>query len=555
MFKSFICVFLFASLSMAQTDTPTIEVVSLVKASWTDSNTISMTFDVIDHHKIYKESLFIKPKLGDDIEFKNLQISPVETFFDKYSNVSKEGVKGRFTVIAEVYAKKDIKAEAFPILLGYQACSDEYCLFPQEFEFSVPIFIENSSMNIKRMMSESLFLAIIFVFFAGFLTSFTPCIFPMIPLTLAVLVPRRQKLTFSQKLYRSISYVLGIAVTYSLLGVFAASSGMMFGSLLGNKWVALVIGIIFILFALSMLGFFEIKTPNFLAGSKALNSSNTFFYGLAAGVIAGPCVGPVLLSILTFISQTGDMMTGFLLMMSFALGMGLIFILLGTAGDLVQIMPKSGSWLNVIKYIFALAMVGLAFYYVWPVLSVSEFVQFCGATIILISLFYLYFFEKKFFAPLSQKAKVFLYLAIVFGGVVILSTGAFSQKINSKWSSSYYEHGWVAYDENTIDAVLKNGKPTVIDFYADWCLSCKELKKITFSDSQVILKGQEFNLVLLDATQSSDLVEKLKKEHNILGLPTLLFYNSKGEKISSLTLTGFENAENFLLRLQKAQQQ
>lgn len=508
-----------------------------------------MTFVVKEQHRIYKESLRLKSSFGNEIQFKNMTISPIETFFDKYSKKQKQGVQGTFSVTADVFANKEIKSEDYPISLEYQACSDEYCLFPQDFQFKTPLYIKDSSLSLHRILSESLLLALIFVFFAGFLTSFTPCIFPMIPLTLAVLVPRGQNLTFSQKLRRSLSYVFGIALTYSVFGLIAASSGMMFGSFLGNKYVAMSIGFFFVLFAISMLGFFEIKTPRAFTQVSFLKNSNTFFFGLAAGVIAGPCVGPVLLSILTFISQTGNLQTGFLLMMSFAFGMGLIFIILGVAGNLLQVLPRSGTWLSIVKYIFAAMMLALSLYYVWPVLSTSELIYFVLLSLLTLCACYLFFFERVFFRRIDKKTKLVLQTMIALFVIAMVGTFSFSSKLNQKQS---LDAGWVEYDEKSFAALLKNGKPTIVDFYADWCVACKELKTVTFRDTQVKDIGQTFNLVIVNATQSSEILEKLKNEHHVLGLPTLLFYNSQGDKKEDLTLTGFEGPTAFIKRMQQA---
>lgn len=528
------------------------EVVTYVSSSWVDDHTLKLTFEAAEHHKIYKDSIALKASFGNDITFKNIKISPLESFYDKYSQVNKEGVKGRFEIVTEVYSVKEIKASDYPLTLQYQACSEEYCLFPQDFNFKVALFIKNSSYNLNRLMSESLLLAMIFVFFAGFLTSFTPCIFPMIPLTLAVLVPRGQTLNFSTKLIRSLSYVFGIAVTYSVFGLIAASTGQMFGSALGNPWVVLVIGLFFTFFGLSMLGFFEIKTPTSLTQSRFYNSSNTFIFGLAAGVIAGPCVGPVLLSILTYISQSGDLKKGSLLMMSFAFGMGMIFVILGVAGDLMKVLPRSGKWLNSIKYVFSLAMFGLAIYYVKPVFSPTQLVLFIAFIVFVTSLSFLFLYEKKFGEKLSKSSRAVFTTAVALSVSLFAGSLLFSQKINSSLQASQDSHGWIPLQESELAGFLQNGKPTIIDFYADWCLSCKELKAITFSDKSVISKGEQFNRLVLNATQSTEFVDRMKKEHKVLGLPTLLFFNSKGEKISELTLTGFEGPGDFLNRLDKA---
>lgn len=529
-----------------------IEVISLEKLSWVTPTKLTLTLNAIDHHKVYSDTLHLRSRFGSEVTFKSIQVSPLETFKDKFSGEIKKGVKGQFQLTAEVYAAREIKDQKYPLILDYQACSEEYCLFPQEYHFTTPLFIQDSSLSLSRMMSESIILAMIFVFFAGFLTSFTPCIFPMIPLTLAVLTPKGQHLSFSTKLFRSLSYVLGIALTYSVFGVLAASTGHLFGSFLGNQWVAIAIGLFFVSFAISMLGFFEIKTPAFLSNLKLSQSTGTFFFGLAAGVIAGPCVGPVLLSILAYISQSGNITTGFLLMMSFAFGMGLIFIVLGVAGDLFKVLPRSGHWLNSVKYVFAIAMFGLAFYYVKPVLSPASFIAFVIFAFLITALCYLLFYEKTFYVPLKPKIKVALTLTVILLFFTATATLIFSKALNHKMVQEENSSGWVLLQEKEFSEILKNGKPTIVDLYADWCASCKELKGITFKDSAVINKGENFNRVIIDATSTSAFVETFKKTHNVLGLPTILFFDEQGEVIKGLTLTGFEPPQEFILRMEKA---
>jgi len=541
-------------MATAQDAAPPIQVVKFVSSSWEDAHRLKMTFEAIPHHKIYKDSIQVRPGFGGELTFRNTVVGPLQSFYDKYSQTSRQGVVGRFDVIAEVYATHDVRNDAYPLILGYQACSEEYCLFPAEYEFKTPIFVENSSFSLERLMSEGLVLALIFVFFAGFLTSFTPCIFPMIPLTLAVLVPKGQSLSFAGKLRRSFLYVLGIALTYSMFGVLAATSGLMFGSFLGNQWVALAIGTFFLVFAISMLGFFEIKTPSLVAKSFLFRNSNTFLYGLAAGVIAGPCVGPVLLSILTFISKTGNVTTGFVLMMAFAFGMGLIFIILGIAGDLVKVLPSSGAWLDAIKYFFALIMAALSFYYVRPVLSPALFAAYVAFSVLVVCVCYLLFYEKKFYVTLSTAMRRAFVAATVLSIVTLAAVAALSGRINNAAVASHFEDGWQPFSEKVLSASLANGKPTIVDFYADWCMSCKELRFNTFKDAAVLAQNQRFNLLLVDATTVNDDVEKLKKDRNVIGLPAIFFYSKSGREIPEATLTGYENGDAFAQRMRQVLQ-
>jgi thiol:disulfide interchange protein DsbD len=188
----------------------------------------------------------------------------------------------------------------------------------------------------------------LFVFVSGFLTSLTPCVYPMIPITISIIGARSAQSQRSRAFLLSLSYVLGIAFTYSLLGLFAAFSGALFGSALSNPWVVGFVGLVFVAMALSMFGLFELQVPAVIRdkfGNRSTGSGfgGAFLAGLFSGIVASPCIGPVLVSILTYVAQTKNALFGFSLLFTFALGMGLLFLAIGTFSGLTSKIPKSGA--------------------------------------------------------------------------------------------------------------------------------------------------------------------------------------------------------------------
>lgn len=510
-------------------------------------------------HHAYQENLKIV-SIFPPLNILKQTVSPVVSFYDNTSKKTKKGIASgisHLNALVEVPLDADITSTNYEISLRYQACTEAYCLLPKTIKIITPLKVVSYNSNYEHLPSindgsiqpmpqkkqkgqaeksndtarsgginngvfnlnptlelESLFTQdrslknllwlFLIVFIGGFLTSLTPCIFPMIPITLAVLGSQSTNKNRRQNFFMSLSYVLGIALTYSILGLIAALTGSLFGSLLGSPLAVSIIAGIFILMALSMFGLFEIKLPAFLEKKLHRKNKQTYlgalFSGLFAGLVASPCVGPVLVALLTFVANTKALVLGFFLLFTFALGFGLLFLLLGTFSQLVNKLPRSGPWMVRVKAGFGILMLGAAAYFVFPILP---------------------------------------------KGLLI------GKSINYELTHSKIP--WVTYSEEALHSALSENRPIIIDFYADWCAACKELEALTFNSDEVLQYTQQNHFVWMrfDATQTTTTFKDLQSRFNIVGLPHIVFYNSQGQFTQKLTLTGYEKKSLFLERIQQ----
>lgn len=468
--------------------------------------------------------------------------------------------------------------------LVYQACSDQYCLFPTTKTIEVPIMtpmVEGTaqlstpspvqheapvsffdSANFKKYLGSSMAAGLIFVFLAGIFTSFTPCIFPMIPITLAVLGNHSEQRTRMQNFFTSCIYVLGIATTYSLLGLAAATGGGVFGASLGNPYVLSVVCVIFLAMALSMYGLYELQVPAFLrnrlSNSKQSQSVvGVYLTGLFAGIVASPCVGPVLVAILTYVASTQNKLFGFLFLFVYALGLGLIFIALGLSNQLVKSLPRSGPWMVWFKFILGTLMLSAFYYYLSLLLPVRWFDGSLGVGLVILASVYGAFLPAKGGGPAKHIQKGLMQATLIVGiGYLVLSVFDLRPYIRGRVMADNSINqiqvlNWQPYSQAALDQAAKDRRPVIVDFWAEWCAACHELEENTFTDPRVRAMGGNFTLLKFDATKETPELKVLKKKYNIQGLPTVLFFNPNGVWIDALTLMQFEPADKFLQRMEK----
>ncbi len=347
-----------------------------------------------------------------------------------------------------------------------------------------------------------------------------------------------------------------MAVTYASLGIIASSTGFMFGSLMANKYF--LGGLSFLLFiaALSMFDVFEIQTPRFL--QKRLSQQNRsssyfalFITGLFSGLMVGPCVGPVLVGILAFVSQTGSLVTGFTLLFAFAMGLGSLILVLGTFSGMLEKIPRSGKWMNGVKKGLGVVFLGLILYFLQPILKTKTLFLAGLAVTGLFSLLQLVFHRQKLnqsTLELSIFRAVFVFCILFSGFVGFLSNERFERFFGYN-GSSYANTQWEVYSEEAIESAKAKNQYVILDFYAEWCAACRELKNLTFADPKVAQFSEKIRWLYFDSTEPSEKLAELKSKFRILGLPTILFFDPQGNLREDLTLTGFENSENFLKRL------
>jgi thiol:disulfide interchange protein DsbD len=466
--------------------------------------------------------------------------------------------------VGEMDHHPDHKAEPAPAPKIVTSCPE---IGPAEGDpNAIPADDDLRAKVIGAVARGELMLALLLVLFAGLLTALTPCVYPLIPITLAIFGARQT--TPIRGFLLSATYVSGMVALYATLGTGFAAFGLLAGSSLQSPLVTLFVAAICIVMAASMFGAFEIALPGNLQ-TKLSQMGGTgfrgaFIMGLVAGVIAAPCTGPVLSFILTIIAKDGDVAKGALMMIFYALGIGIPFLILGTFSTAIARMPKSGPWMETVKSIFGVLMLAVGLYYaqfaVPPLATLSELSAKVGlwgslalfAVGAAIGAFQLSFKYTSTSEQIRKGIGVVFTTAALFSLVGWLMSEPAPAVVEAgepqhiTWTTIAGEDDAVARYDRLLDDAKQACKPVMIDFYADWCAACKELDKFTYVEPSVAEEGQRFATIKIDATTDTDALTEIQKRYGIVGLPTVVFIDSRGQVLENPRVTGFVGAKEYL---------
>ncbi len=387
---------------------------------------------------------------------------------------------------------------------------------------------------------KGMFAAILLIFVGGLALNLTPCVYPLIPITLSFFGAQTSG-SKTQSIMMGVFYALGMAITYSTLGVVAALTGGILGTALQNPIVIVAIALVMAALGLSMFGLFEIRVPQSLAVMGNTNRSGYFgslLMGLTVGFIAAPCIGPFVLSLLVYVGKVGDPFTGFLLFFVLALGLGLPYIFLAASSSSISKLPRSGEWMIGVKVIFGLILFGMALNTLSPLIPEHIFNIIFPLYIILSGVYLILIDKQGKNSAGYTTVKNIIAIAAVAAGSWLLKPQSESAEVKWTMMSSL---------ESINQSVKSEGKPVIIDFYADWCAQCKELDKYTYTDPEIVEMTKSFNNIKIDLTKEN---EAITSSFGIKGLPVVVFMGPDGKEYEDLRVTGFLEPEEFRKRIE-----
>jgi len=512
---------------------------------------LDIKFNIAPGYYLYKSKLNVStdPVLDFDLIKANGKIKEDE-FFGKQEVFYK-------TTTIKLITQEPI-SDTHKVILEYQGCSERGLCYPPISKIIKTTAIKNYSTDskfsetdiiISKISNQNFILTLIGFFLSGFLLSLTPCVLPMVPVLSGIIIASNPK----NSIRLTLCYVGGIIFTYTLLGIIAGMTGTLLSSSLQNTNFILFAGFLYFIFAIAMFGLFELTLPsniqnkiaNILQNFKLENSFNVFVLGLISSLILSPCVAPPLAAAILYIGKSNDLILGGGSLLFMSLGMSIPLLAIGVFS--IKIIPKPGPWMIKIKKLMGFILIAMAIYIIRPLLS--ELLFFYSLfSILLISSFYFIWFNRK--------TKRITNIILTIASLTIVSLIIFQTK--TMWINSSHKSSQTFIPINNIIELQNfqtdsNKKPIMLDFYADWCVSCLEYEKFTFNSPNIINLMDKFELLQVDVTENNKEHQLLLKEFSLFGPPGIIFFDSEGIEMKELRTIGFKNANEFSSILLKAQ--
>ena len=552
-----------------------------------DATSVEVRFAIADGYYMYREKFrFALDGAGDAklgaAEFPK-GVKKEDEFFGEMETYRKE---------LAIRIPVEGAAQALQLVVTSQGCADiGVCYVPMESRATVRLAgfggaptatvssaesaggfsLPSSDTDVAAMFQSGGFWVVLASFLGfGLLLSFTPCVLPMVPILSGIIVGERAAPGKRHAFLLSVSYVLGMACAYAAAGVAAAYSGTLLAAALQNAWVLWAFALVFVWLALSMFGLYELQLPGFvhnrlhgahgsLAGGRI---ASVAAMGVLSAVIVSPCVAAPLAGALLYISQTRDVWLGGSALFAMALGMGVPLIVVGVSEG--ALLPKSGAWMDSVKRFFGVLLLAVAIWVVSPVLPPAASMLAWAALLIGSGVF------LRAIDPLPQNAHGAARLAKAVGvialaaGIAVLAGALAGSRdplrplagllnAENRGAAPQAKFSRVASLASLEEKLQAPGRVVMLDFYADWCVSCKEMESFTFSDPRVQAKLTGMLLLQADVTANSDVDKQLLKRFSLFGPPGIIFFDAAGREIKGLRVIGYQNAERFLKTLALAE--
>jgi thiol:disulfide interchange protein DsbD len=452
-----------------------------------------------------------------------------------------------------------------------QSCNNQVCLAPASIAVIIPVEIVGAEEKTNQI-NDDIFstytsqgnsptsgvrsdigqifeekgslVAFLAIFAVGLALNLTPCVYPMLSVTVSLFGAQTE--TNAVKVFlKAVTYVLGIATMYTVLGVSAALSWTLFGSWLQSPWVLGGIGVLLLGLSLSSFGLYQIQMPYWmtskLGGTTGTGLISLYLSGLVVGVFAAPCIGPPVIALLTLVSSKADPVFGFWVFFTLSLGLGFPYLILGTFSGMIKKIPRSGAWLVWVERVFGVILSAAGLFYL-SLAFLPKLSAFVIPAALILGGIYLGFLERsgKEKKGLQWFKWAFGVVAVVFG---ILTANALREPGIQ----------WEQFSDSQIAEAKTHSRPVLMDFYADWCIPCLELDRKTFTDTHVIEATKEFVRLKVDLTHfDSPDSEALRKKFNIAGVPTVVFLNKNGEEVLNSRVVGYIPPKEFVERTKPA---
>lgn len=540
-----------------------------VEAGLVDAHHAQLKFIVAPGHYLYRERIQLVLPAGDAAA---IALPPGETKNDP--NFGEQQVFHHDTLADVTFTD----AAPATVQVRYQGCSEKGLCYPPQIKTlslsSVtgaaathsPAVTQSEDEFSGKLLTSGRWWQIVAGFFgAGLLLAFTPCVFPMIPILSGIIVGKNAHVSRGKAFTLSLAYTLGMCLTYTLAGVAAGLSGQLLSSALQTPAALIAGALIFVALSFSMFGFYELKLPsavenyffNWSHRFKGGHLLSDFLMGAISALIISPCVAAPLAGALLYISQTHDVALGAVALFSLSLGMGVPLLLIGASAG--TILPKAGEWMNVIRRLFGVLMLGVAIWIISPILPVSVQLLLWAALSIVAAIYWRAIDPLPATAGTLQRLGKGLAVIVLLYGIALLAgawSGAHSplQPLQNLTAGTAARVQPLAFQRihsvEELDQALQaaHGQPVMLDFYADWCVSCKEYEQFVFSDPAVRAELQGVLLLQADVTDNRAQDAELLKRFALFGPPGIAFFNPQGQVLQPV-VKGYQDAEHFVRTL------